>query len=287
MRINTKEDISADFNIISSGFFKTLGVPILHGRDFQTSDVEGAGLVAIVNETLARRISPDGNAVGKIIADVGPKSAPAQIVGIVPDIRYRNLREPADNMLYVPVSQWYMPSITIVARSRTTSESAANQISQVVAKLNKELPVYDLQTLEQKLSSSLVQEKILASLLTTYGLLALLLAGAGLYSLLSYLAQVRTREIGVRMAVGANRHDVLMVIVSHGVALTVFGILIGLILSLVVGRVAQSWLFQVTPFDLSTYAGTTLVMALTALLASYLPARRAANLDPVRALRYE
>ncbi|MGH9856780.1 MAG: FtsX-like permease family protein, partial [Acidobacteriota bacterium] len=287
LRINTKDGIQADFNIVSTGFFKALGISILRGRDFQDSDAEGSGLVAIVNESLARKISPDGNAVGKIIADVGLESTPAQIVGIVPDVRYRNLREPASYTLYVPVSQFYMPRMTILVRSRTTSDAAANRIPGVVAKLNKDLPVYNLQTLEQKLSSSLVQEQILASLLTTYGLLALLLAGVGLYSLLSYLAQVRTREIGVRMAVGANRHDVLMVIVSHGVALTIFGVFAGLLLSLVVSRLGQAWLFQVTPFDLTTYAGTTFVMIMTALLASYLPARRAANLDPVRALRYE
>lgn len=287
MRISTKDDIQADFNIVSPGFFKTIGVPVSRGRDFDASDREGSELVVIVNESLARRISPDGNAVGKMIADVGPKSTSARIIGIVPDVRFRNLREPANHMMYAPLGQWYMPSMSIVVRSRTEPESAANQISRIVSGLNKDLPVYNLQTLEQKLSSSLAQERILASLLTTFGVLALLLAGVGLYSLLSYLAEVRTREIGVRMAVGANRRDVLMVIVSHGFALTLFGILGGLILSLMVGGLVRNWLFGITPFDASTYAGMMLVMLTTSLLASYFPARRAANLDPVRALRYE
>ncbi len=287
MRIRTNEGITADFNVISPDFFKTLGVPILRGRDFQESDLEGSGLLAIVNETLARRVSSNGDAIGKMIADVGPKSAPVRIIGIVPDVRYRDLREPAAATLYVPLSQWYMPSMTIVVQSALNPEAAANQIPQLVAGLNKEIPVYHLQTLEQKLSSSLVQQRILAGLLTTFGLLALLLAGVGLYSLLSYLAQVRTREIGVRMAVGANKRDVLLVIVSHGITLTIFGIVGGLILSLFVSRLAQSWLYEITPFDFWTYAGMTLVMVVTSLFASYFPARRAANLDPVIALRYE
>jgi putative ABC transport system permease protein len=285
MRINTKDGISADYNVVSAGFFKTLGVPILEGRDFQASDTEGSPLVTIVNETLARKISPDGDAVGKWIAGVGRNSESAQVIAVVADVRYRSLREPAPAMLYVPNTQSYMPTMTLLIR--TSHSSGQNPIPGFVSKWNRDLPVYDLQTLEQKLSSSLVEEQILASLLSTFGFLALVLAGAGLYSLLSYLAQTRTREIGVRMAVGASKQNVLISVISHGLVLSLIGILGGLLLSLPAARLIQNWLFEVTPVDLWTYSGMTIVMVITSLLASYIPARRAANVDPVIALRYE
>ncbi len=250
MRISTNEDITADFNIISPDFFQSLGVSVLRGHDFRESDAEGTGLVAIVNETLGRRITPNGDVVGKMIADVGPGSMSALVIGVVPDMRYRNLREPAESMLYVPLTQFYMPGMTIIVRSQISPEAAARQIPAAVAELNKDLPVYNSMTLEQKLSTSLVEEQIVASLLSIFGLLALLLAGTGLYSLLSYLAQTRMREIGVRMAVGANRRDVLMTIVFNGLVLSMFGIFTGLILSLSVSRLLQSRLYGVSVFDL-------------------------------------
>jgi predicted permease len=287
MRIVTKDHIAADFNIVSPGYFRALGVPILSGRAFEPADTEKSELVAIVNEALARQISASGNVIGKFINDVGPESASARIVGVVPDVRYRNLREPATSMLYVSCNQFYKSRMTVIIRSMTGRRTSGTEIMRTVADLNKDLPVYNLQTLEQKLNASLVQEQILASLLTTFGLLALLLAGIGVYSLLSYLAQIRTREMGVRMAVGASRQDVLLVIVSHGIALTTLGIFTGVLLSMPASRLVRTWLYGITPFDGWTYAGITLMMVITSLLASYFPARRAAKLDPIRALRYE
>jgi ABC-type antimicrobial peptide transport system permease subunit len=180
-----------------------------------------------------------------------------------------------------------MSGMSILVRSSQPEEKTAGQIPQVVAKLNKELPAYNVQPLEQKLRLSMVQEQILAVLLSAFGALALLLASIGLYSLLSYLAQTRTREIGVRMAIGATKKDILMGIVSHGFALAIFGIFTGLIFSVLVSRLVRSWLFAITPFDFWTYTTMTLLMVLTSFLASYIPARRAASVDPVRALRYE
>ena len=286
MRINTG-GITADYNVVSSGFFRSLGVPLMMGRDFQSSDVEQGELVVIINETLAKSISPDGNALGKFIQDFGRNSEPARIVGIVGDVRFRNVREPAVNTIYAPLSQWYMSGMTILVRTSERVESAVDSLPRVVARINKQLPVYNVQPLEEKVRASMVQERILATLLTSFAAVALILASVGLYSLLSFLAQTRTREIGVRMAVGATRRDILLVIVSHGFALAVFGIFVGLTLSLLVSRLVQSWLFAVTPFDLWTYTGITLLMVMTSFLASYLPARRAASVDPVRALRYE
>ena len=287
MRMNTKQGISADWNVVSSSFFRTLRVPLLAGRDFQDTDVEGSELVVIINETLARKISTDGNAIGKLIEDFGMNSEPARIIGIVGDVRFRNVRELAVATVYAPLSQWYMSSMTVVARSSMAPVATANQISRAVAKQNKDLPVYNVQTMEQKIRASMVQEEILAMLLTAFGVLALLLASIGLYSLLSYLAQIRTREIGIRLAVGATRRDILRVIVSHGFALAVFGVFTGLLLSIFASRLVQSWLFAITPFDLVTYLGMTLLMIGTSFLASFIPARRAASVDPVRALRYE
>ena len=180
-----------------------------------------------------------------------------------------------------------MSGMTIVATSTMNPQALLPQVRRVVESLDKDLPVYGLQTMPQKLNVFLLQERVLAGLLTVFGALALLLAAVGLYSLLSFITESRTREIGVRMAIGAERGDVLRVVLNRGLALTLSGIVLGLVISLSVTNVMKSLLFAVTPFDAWTYSAMALLMAVTSFIASYFPARRAANLDPVIALRYE
>jgi putative ABC transport system permease protein len=288
MRITFEHnDLAADLNIITPEFFKTLKVPILRGRDFQGNDTKASLPVAIVNEELANKMWPNQDPIGKTLSDVGPDSGSVQIVGIVPDIKYRSLRDPAAPTLYLPLAQWYMPGMTIVATSKMDPLALLPQVRRVVENLDKDLPVYSSETLPQKLNVFLLQERVLAGLLTVFGTLALLLAAVGLYSLLSFVTQARTREIGVRMAVGAERKDVLRVFLNRGLALTLTGVALGILISLSATQVMKSLLFAVTPFDAWTYSAITFLMVLTSFIASYIPARRAANLDPVVALHYE
>jgi len=280
-------NLAADLNIVSPGFFRTLSIPVIRGRDFQLTDTGSSTRVGILNEAMARRLWPNQNPIGKILKDVGPDSQSVEIVGVVPDVKFRSLQTPADPMLYAPLSQWYMSSMTIVASSQIAPEATLLQLQNVMGGLDKTLPLFSVQTLRQKLERSLVQERVLAGLLTIFGALALLLAAVGLYSLLSFITQSRTREIGVRMAIGAQRSDVLRVFLTRGLALAMSGIAVGVLISLSAGTVIRNLLFDVTPSDAWTYFAITLLMTVTAFAASYIPARRAANLDPVKALRYE
>jgi len=236
---------------------------------------------------MARRFWPNQKPIGKILKDVAGDSKDVQIVGVVPDVKFRSLQKQVDPMLYVSLSQFHQQTMTIVVRGDLAPQALLLQVQRAMAQMDKTLPLYNVQTLEKKIEASLIQEKVLAGLLAIFGCAALLLAAVGLYSLLSFITETRTREIGIRMAIGAKQADVLKTFLGRGLTLTLAGIAIGVLVSMGASRAIESMLFAVTRFDAWTYAGITLVMIVTSFVASYLPARRAASLDPVKALRYE
>jgi predicted permease len=279
--------LESDFNMITPGFFKTLNIPIIQGRDFESTDTENSVSVGIINQAMAKRFWPNQQPLGKVLKDVGGESKDVQIVGVVPDVKFRGLQKPADPMLYVPLSQWNMQSMTVLVSGDIAPQAALFQLQRVLEQMDRTLPLFEAETLNQKLEQSLIQERVLAGLLAIFGSVALLLAAVGLYSLLSFITETRIREIGIRMAIGAKRVDVLKTFLSRGIALTTAGMTAGVFLSLAASRVLESLLFAVTRFDAWTYAGIIVTMMMTSFAASYFPARRAANLDPVQALRYE
>jgi predicted permease len=280
-------DQNADFNIVTTGFFATLKIPLLYGRDFSAADGKNAPQVAIVNETLARQYWPGENATGKLLKDVGLTSGTVEIVGVVGDARYRNLRTPAAPMLYLPLDQCYMPSMSFVIRIADQPEAVLPAIASTVARLDNHLPLFAVSTLEQKISTSLAQERMIAGLLSAFGILALLLAAIGIYTLISYTTALRTREFGIRMALGAERKDVLSLVLSRGMVLTSAGLIVGLSAALGLGRMIESLLFNVSPADLPTLTAIVILMATVSMVACYLPAQRATRVNPTEALRYE
>jgi predicted permease len=282
------EDMQVEVNLISPEYLKTLGIPLLAGRSFTPQDNESSPKVAIINETMARRYFANVNPIGKRMG-FGPieNSGQIEIVGLAKDVTYGHLRHPARPMVYVPYPQEMLSEMTFALRSQSSPLGLVAQIQQQVQTIDKNLPLLRLKTLNTQIEESLVQERMVGTLLDSAGMLGLLIACMGLYGLLSYSVAGRTHEIGVRMAVGAKSRDVLKLILRQGITLTLLGVFIGLIAAVGLSRFLFSLLYGVSAVDPVTYVILPLVFILVASIACYIPAVRATRVDPMVALRQE
>jgi len=282
------EDMQVEVNLISPGYLKTLGIPLLAGRSFIPQDNENSPKVAIINETMARRYFATINPIGKRMG-FGPieNSAQIEIVGLAKDVAYGHLRHPARPMVYVPYSQEMLSEMTFAVRSQSNPLGLVAQIQQQVQAIDRNLPLLRVKTLNTQIEESLVQERMVGTLLDSAGMLGLLIACMGLYGLLSYSVAGRTHEIGIRMAVGAKSRDVLKLILGQGTLLTMLGVSIGLVAAVGLSHFLSSLLYGVSAVDPVTYSVLPLAFILVASLACYIPARRATKVDPVVALRCE
>ena len=273
---------------ISPGYFSALKIPLLRGRYFTAADRAGSAYVAMIDDTLAHQYWPNQDPVGQYIS-FGSKYPKIEIVGIVAHSRRNSLEQDGNEGTYFISLAQFPNSDASVAVRTTTSNPAnfGNVIQNAVRAVDPNQPVYDLKTMEQRVNESLVGRVFLVVLLSIFAGLALLLATLGLYGVINYGVKLRVREIGIRMALGAQRRDVLQMILRQGVRLATFGLVLGVIAVFVAGRALSSLLYQVSLFNPVTLLGTSLLLAATVLLASYLPARRAAQLDPMRTLREE
>jgi putative ABC transport system permease protein len=282
---------SADFFAISDGYFKTLGVSILKGRDFTVRDNKQAPGVIIVNQAFAQKFFPNEDALGKrikpgITTDAN-EPAMREIVGVVSDVRNRNLSSELRAGYFVPVAQVPINQMTVVVRTTNDPHSLITAVQNEVHSMDKELPVYNVKTMDEYISATVAAPRFNTTLLVIFASVALVLTIVGLYGVMSYSVAQRTNEIGIRMALGAQTRDVLRLIVSQGFKLVLVGLGIGLIGAFALMRVISSLLFGVTTKDPLTFAAVAVLLAFVALLACYIPARRATRLDPLRALRYE
>jgi predicted permease len=275
---------------ISPDYFKSMDVPILLGRDFRMTDGRGAPKVCIVNEKFARRFFKDGLAVGKHIGmggDPGTK-LDIEIIGVVRDTKYEGMREEVPLEVYRPYHQVeFVLGMYAYVRTARQPEQAFSSIRQVVNNLDPNLPVFQMKTIEAQMEDSLITERLVATLSTGFGILATLLAAIGLYGVMAYLVAQRTREIGVRMALGAATGDVVWLVMKDVLILAGIGIAVGLPAALALTRLVKSQLYGIQPNDTVTIVASTLGIACVALLAGYLPARKASRVDPMRALRWE
>jgi predicted permease len=272
-------------NLISPRYFDALGIPLLGGRHFTAQDDALTPRVAIINQTLARTLWPNENPLGKRLTF---KAAPVEVVGVVRDIKGRNLFEPPGPMVYLPLSQDYHPNV--ILHLRTTAVSAARLIPTLrteISALDKDLPLYAVKTLEEHVTATLTPQRLLAYLISGFGALALVLSAIGLYALLAYTVSERTREIGIRMALGAQKNDVMRLFVTWGIRLALVGIVVGLVAAAGLTRLMTSVLFGVSPLDPLTLTTMPLLLFVAALLACWIPAHRAARANPKIALRYE
>jgi predicted permease len=278
------ESMDTGENVVSPGYFRTLQIPLLAGRDFREQDTEGSQGVAIVNQALAERYWPKQDALGKRIhADDRWYS----VVGVARNSTYAELGEEAQPFIYVPLYQEYTNRVIIHARVAGDPMILAPMIEKKIHELNAELPVFEVSTLDSRVQVASTTPRIAATFVGAFGLIALALAAVGIYGVIAYTTRQRTREIGIRMALGAQRIQVLKFVLGQGLRLTVTGLAVGVVLSLVTTRFLSSLLFGVSATDVLTFLIVAVVLTSVSLAACYVPARRATRVDPMVVLRYE
>jgi predicted permease len=290
---NSDRDKGIRMNQVSPGYFQTFGIPVLLGRGFIDADTETAPKVALLNEAAARFYFGSNSPLGaQVQFAIGPTQQPRpsyEIVGVVKDARSKNLREPDTKSIYIPITQARdrLESLTLAVRCEGKPTALINAVTGELHGLDLNLLLYGIATVRDRMDQSLVQERLLATLSLFFCLLALLLAGIGLYGVMSYDVVRRTSEVGVRMALGAGRGAVLALVMRQGMTLTGIGVGLGLPAALGLPHVLTKLLFGVQPGDPLTVAGVSLLLLLVALLACWLPAHRAARVDPIVALHQE
>jgi len=289
---SVKEDERPDphMQFCSPGFFQTLKIPVLLGRDFTDRDVAGAPKVGIVNQKFVKRYFGDAAPLGRHVGlgiDPGTK-LDIQIVGVVGDTKYENMRDEIPYELYVPsAQQGFANGGTVYVRARSDPANLFNTLRAAVRGVDAGVPMYDMRTLDNQVQISLLTERLLATLSSVFGCLATLLAALGLYGVMAFMVARRTREIGIRMALGAGQGSVVWMVLRETLTLAGIGVSIGLAGAYAVTRLIQTQLFGVQPTDLLTMATASLGIAAVTALAGYIPARRATGIDPMSALRWE
>ncbi|HMB28242.1 MAG TPA: FtsX-like permease family protein, partial [Blastocatellia bacterium] len=284
--VNAPSAMQADVGL---KYFETIGTPLVAGRDLNEQDQEGKTRSVVVNETFARKFFPGANPIENALGKqfrTSPGGQPWQIVGVARDGKYWTIGEDPQSFVWYPIGKQLAFNYLLV-RTSAKPETVIGAIRGEFRKLDPNLPVTDVKTLTEHMSLSLFPARAFASLLSAFGLLALALAAIGIFGVMSYAVSQRTREIGVRMALGAGAKDIFKLVIGRGLLLTSIGVGVGLALALVGTRLISSLLYSVSAIDPLTFAGVTLLLVAVAFLACYFPARRAMKTDPMVALRYE
>jgi putative ABC transport system permease protein len=278
---------SAQYNIVSPDYFRTMGIPVLRGRVFTAADTNDSQPVLVINQAMARRFWPDTDPIGQRIVVSDRQSAPREIVGVIGDIRQTALDKAANPEMYTCLFQKGVGSASLVVRSKMAPLSLTSAVTEQVHSLDKDLPVQGVLSMEEVIGTSVGSRRFSTYLFTLFSLLALVLATVGIYGVMSYNVAQGTREIGIRMAIGARPLDVLKLVLGAGMRQVLLGAAIGIVGALLLTRFLASLLYGVTAYDPVTFAGVVILLAGVALAACYIPARRAMRVDPMIALRYE
>jgi predicted permease len=279
--------------VASSGpdYFKTMATPIVQGREFTEQDGEKSEQVAVVNETFVRRLMPEvqstAEAVGKRFSFAGPSGPFRRIVGVAKDGKYFNIAEDPRPFVWRPLSQSYSSNGILIARTKGNPDALIASVRSEVQGLDANLPLFDVKTLTDHMKLALFAPKVAATVLGVFGLVALMLSAIGVYGITSYAVAQRTHEIGIRLALGAQLGDVLRLVLKHGLKLTVIGAVIGLLGAYLATRAISSVLYGVSATDPLTFGFVSVLLIGVALIACYVPARRATKVEPLVALRNE
>jgi hypothetical protein len=281
---------------VTPGYFSTLGITLERGRLLDTRDLSGTGRAVVINQHMASRLWPHEDPVGKQLIAVGDEPSPAvfvpekavTVVGVVSNTHEEGLAGGFGDEVYLPLNpKAEQPVMYVLARMRVSTETAAQELRSAVAAVNAQVPVTRMRTLNEVVAASESAPRSLAMLLLIFGGLALAIGGVGVYSLIAYIVSWRTREIGIRLALGAQRGQIVKAIVRQSLLLALGGSAAGLIVAAFAGQLVQRFLFNVHPIDPITYVAVAVVMSTLALVAAWIPARRAASVDPIKTLRME
>jgi putative ABC transport system permease protein len=269
-------------------YFRTMQIPLKRGRLFTDQEATERRHVVVINESFAREHFPNEDPLGKrVTIDMRDDNQPCEIIGVVGDSKHMNLDADVKPMSYWPHPELAYSGMTFVLRTRGAADAITSAARNVIRSLDPEQPVADVRPMESLIGTSVARARFNTLLLTVFAVVALLLAGVGIYGVMAYSVAQRTNEIGVRMALGAGATDVLRLVVRRGMTLALVGVALGLAASFALTRLMETLLFNVSATDPLTFAGISLLLAIVALLACLIPARRAAKVDPMVALRRE
>jgi predicted permease len=284
-----REDLDNDIHrlVVSPGFFDVMGIPIPRGRGFTERDAEGAPRVVMINEAAARKYFPNENPIGQRFGSSRETAGQLEIVGVARDVKYNSVRDEAPPTMFVPYRQARLGSAVFEVRTAGNPTAVVNGIREAVRGLDPDLPLMDVSTQIEQVERRFSQEKLFAQAYTLFGALALTVASIGLFGLMSYNVSRRTNEIGIRMALGARREDVLRLVMREAMVLVAIGVAVGLAIAASASQFVATLLFGLAARDVTTMAMAMGVMAVVSAVAGYLPARRASRVDPMVALRYE
>jgi predicted permease len=279
----------AELNAVSPDYFTTMRIAVKRGRDLTEADNENASRVVVINQAMADRYWPGQDVLGRSFALTFDPKHPATIVGVVQNSRMNQLYGEFEPIFYLPLAQSYVSTQTLQIRSERSAQDTVAEVRAIAQSLAPAIPVYGVRTMTEALhgGNGLLFFEAGASLAAALGLLGLILAVVGVYGVMSYAVSQRTQEIGVRMALGAQRHDILKMIARQGAVIVVSGLTFGLLAAFAAGRLVGDFLVGIGPSDPLTYVGVSLVLAVVACIATYIPTHRATKIDPMVALRYE
>jgi len=280
------EDMRIDWMQVYPNSFATIGIPLLSGRDFSLQDNRQSQWVAVINESMARHFFGNENPIGRRFSI---RASEIEIIGVAKDVKYRSLREQGRPMFYL---SFFQPGtnkgqMTLIVRTAGDPMQIASVVQREARALDPAMPMFEVETAATQIAASTTRERLVAMLSSCFGLLALLLTCIGLYGILSYTVANRTNEIGIRMALGAERRDVLWLVLRDALRLALIGIAVGIPVALAATRLVSSQLFGISAADPLTLSLSILILLAVAALAGYLPARRATRVDPLVALKYE
>ncbi|HEU4796139.1 MAG TPA: ADOP family duplicated permease, partial [Pyrinomonadaceae bacterium] len=279
---------STDVRVADAGYFPTLGIPLLRGRNFSDTEHREARQVILINEALARLHFPNEDPIGKRL-DVAmfEKPTPAEIIGVVGNVRYDSLIDESPAAVYFPHPDLAYPFMSLVVRTEGEPATIAPAVQREIRSLDPNQPVSDVRTMDQVMAEWVSRSRFNTLLLGLFAGLATLLSAVGIFGVMNYSVALRTRELGLRLAIGAQPRQVLMLVLKQGLLLTILGVVVGLAAALALTRLLSGLLFGVEAIDVSTFTMISLLLVIVSLVACYLPARRAMRIDPLQALRYE